>query len=357
MRFIFLLLTFLGLFSQVFGQIKPKNLRSLPLPFIYYTPETNLAGGAMLMNLFKISPQDSIARTSNVRLGFTYTLNRQILTDIQYNLFFKEEKYNMNGDIIYQKFPQTFYGIGNETILSNAEQINFQQFHWTLRALRKIKNRSFVGLQLLYNNLFAIKSKNGGFFDQNSRIHGKNGGLSLGVGAIIFNDHRDNILNASKGSYLEASILSYNKILGSDFSYLAINLEYRKYFYIKEGQTIALRAMLNARIGEVPFHRLGMLGGEYLMRGYYNGRFRDNYLISLQAEYRRHIYKRLGMILFSDFGQVANQIENLEFSKTRFTVGLGIRFSIDKKERINIRLDFGLGKDMQGIYSGLSEIF
>ena len=40
-----------------------------------------------------------------------------------------------------------------------------------------------------------------------------------------------------------------------------------------------------------------------------------------------------------------------------YSVGFGLRFAIDPKEKINLRVDFGFGKGTSGVYVGAIEVF
>ena len=41
----------------------------------------------------------------------------------------------------------------------------------------------------------------------------------------------------------------------------------------------------------------------------------------------------------------------------KYSLGAGIRFAINKKERLNVRVDFGLGRKNNAFYIGLTEAF
>ena len=93
------------------------------------------------------------------------------------------------------------------------------------------------------------------------------------------------------------------------------------------------------------------------MRGYYHGRYRDRQYLSVQAEYRTHVYKRLGLVVFGGLGNVGNTIPKLLETSPKYSLGTGIRFLLDKSNQGNIRLDFALGKKSNGIYLSYGESF
>ena len=131
-----------------------------------------------------------------------------------------------------------------------------------------------------------------------------------------------------------------------------------------EGPATINRFGLNLRytfnnfiVGEAPFQIMSFLGGMNFMRGYYMGRFRDNNAIILQGEYRADIWWRFGAVAFASVGEVAHKIDHFKLSDFKVTYGLGIRFAIDPKERLNFRLDFAWAEDSTGFYFTVVEAF
>jgi outer membrane translocation and assembly module TamA len=75
----------------------------------------------------------------------------------------------------------------------------------------------------------------------------------------------------------------------------------------------------------------------------------------MQAEYRRILYKRLGGVLFAGAGSVfGTPGESLVW---RPNAGLGLRFQLSKKQKLNVRLDYGFGVRSQGFYLTFGEAF
>lgn len=129
---------------------------------------------------------------------------------------------------------------------------------------------------------------------------------------------------------------------GSSFNYNRIAFDFRKYFSYKEN-ILALNVYSIYSDADLPFFQMGILGGQHKMRGFYEGRYRDNNLLVFQAEYRRHLFWQLGLTVFADAGQVAARYDRFNTSNWRYTYGAGLRLMIDKAQKINLRVDFGVG--------------
>ena len=99
------------------------------------------------------------------------------------------------------------------------------------------------------------------------------------------------------------------------------------------------------------------LGGEELLRGYYGGRYRERNLLAVQAEYRAHVWWRFGAVGFVSAGRVSHDLSDMDFSGFKPAVGLGLRFLLAPDEGLNLRADFGFGKESSGFYLGLGEVF
>jgi hypothetical protein len=119
---------------------------------------------------------------------------------------------------------------------------------------------------------------------------------------------------------------------------------------------LATRFFSESIEGEAPFISQALLGGTRLMRGFYEGRYRDDNSAVVQAEYRRDLFWRFGAVAFGAAGMVAPEYGQLSLNNLRYTYGAGIRFAIDPEDRINIRLDMGVGEE-PNFYLTIGEAF
>ena len=87
-------------------------------------------------------------------------------------------------------------------------------------------------------------------------------------------------------------------------------------------------------------------------------RFRDKEMIEGQMEYRFPIWGRWGGTVFFGAGEVAPSVLNFSPARLKPAGGLGLRFAVIPKERINIRLDFAY-TDFAGLvyYLDINEAF
>jgi outer membrane protein assembly factor BamA len=188
-------------------------------------------------------------------------------------------------------------------------------------------------------------------------IPGSRGGLNAGAGILINCDTRDNIFDTYKGWYVESNIDRHGSYLGSDFTYTRISLDVRRFFTFSAKDRLAAQFFTESFTGEVPFISQALIGGTRRMRGFYEGRYRDNHSMITQVEYRRHILGRLGAVAFASAGTVAPRYGGLSVGNVRYAFGGGLRVALDREDRINIRFDVGIGNGEPAYYVTVGEAF
>jgi outer membrane protein assembly factor BamA len=123
---------------------------------------------------------------------------------------------------------------------------------------------------------------------------------------------------------------------------------------------LAFQAAGNFTSGdEVPFYKLQKVGGDSRLRGIENSNlYLDKQSFWVQAEYRRKLFWRLGGVAFVGFGDVAPGLDAFSFNELKYVAGLGGRFQAMKDEKLNIRLDAGVGRGGQyAFYLSFKEAF
>jgi outer membrane protein assembly factor BamA len=332
------------------------NSRIISSPFLYYTPETNMAFGLAGSFLFRESDTLPENRPSVISPLIIYTLNKQFKTQISSDIYLQKGNYVIKTEIKLEKYPDKYFGIGNDTLEANQQDYTSQSFGISLSLLREFGRNLKAGLQYSFST-WTIKEwgKNG--LPAGESIPGNRGGIVSGPTFLFNLDNRDNIFSPSRGELFEMDYTFINHALGSDFNFHIFRLNLRKYVPLFSSHVLAFQSLLQLEGGDVPFYFMSQLGGQNLLRGYYQGRFRDKDLIALQVEYRLPIIWKLGGVAFAGIGQVADRIEHFAAGRFRYTIGTGLRYLFDKKEKIQIRADIGFGRDTTGFYFSIYEAF
>ena len=326
-------------------------------PFAFYLPETNLVIGAGIKHFYHFG-NDSTTRTSNIAASLQYSLNGQYLLRSQYQVFTKDEKYYINGFLGYSRFPITFYGIGNQIDMSKNEPVIFDYFRFENSTYRKIGKNSFAGLGWRYFNMFNVKTQENGKMETEN-IQGNKGSKVSGLNISYLFDNRDNILTPSKGYFGQITYSIHGKITGSSHTFNHLQFDARYYLkpFKKREDVLAFQGYGFLSVGDVPFNELAQMGGDMIMRGYFMGSYRDKNLLAFQSEYRLQVLKRWGIVGFVGGGSISEALGEYELKNVKPSYGGGLRFKINRKENVNLRMDYGFGNGQQNIYFFIAEAF
>ncbi|CAN5307048.1 BamA/TamA family outer membrane protein [soil metagenome] len=331
----------------------------LVFPLIALSTETNWVFGFASAYIFKTSKKDPKLRTSTMPSGFLYTLNDQILIAVGANIFLPKERYILRFENSFSKFPDYFWGIGNDTPESAKEKYTFTQFYVNPQINRKVKNNFFLGVGIDYQSVFKIKYDSFGNFEKQKvpGIYQREKYHVLGFSVLATHDSRNHTYTPNKGSLLRIKLSNFGESTGSDYSFQGVDIDFRKFIALKRSQVLAIQGLGIFTFGDVPYRNLAILGGNAIMRGYYGGRYRDKKFLGTQAEYRFPIYKRFAGVAFGSMGQVASEMSDFGFSRFHYAAGAGLRFAVLPKENLNLRFDLAKGGEGLNYYIVLAESF
>ncbi|MCR5887400.1 hypothetical protein LRS06_06320 [Hymenobacter sp. J193] len=95
-----------------------------------------------------------------------------------------------------------------------------------------------------------------------------------------------------------------------------------------------------------------------MMRGIYEGRFRDRQLLAAQVELRQQLFWRLRGVVFGSAGQVQPQVTDFRPGEFNLAGGAGLRIDVNRQDRLSIRIDYGVGSGQSsGLYFAFNEAF
>ncbi len=330
--------------------------RLLPLPILFYTPETRLAGGASLLYFYRDDEADRTARPSTVSLLAIYTQEKQFTLQLGGELYPAHGLYRIETSVLGERYPSKFYGIGNVTAASQEEAYTVKRVGIDLSAMRQVADGARAGIVIRWERSSIVDRVSGGMLDGGT-VPGSFESTVSGAGIQASWDTRENIFAPTTGNFTTASVVSFGRMLGGTNVFTKVKLDARQYVPLTEEQVLALQFIGVLIDGTAPFRELARLGGSNNLRGYYEGRYRDNDVAVLQAEYRVPIIGRFGAAAFAGVGEVARRPGEISLPGLWFAGGLGVRFAFNPQERLNIRLDMGWGNNSSGLYITAGEAF
>lgn len=322
------------------------------LPVLFYTPETKTGGGFYTLYL---CPGDN-DKTDLFQGGLTYTQKEQIQIYIGMKKYIRSS-YKFLFESGVSEFPDKFYGIGNSTTEEMEEDYTLDSLTLEGSFLRIIQDGLYLGPNFVYADIKIEDPEEGGVLDQ-KLIRGSDDTSVRGLGLHVIYDKRDNQFFPERGFCFEVKATSYPESLGNDNDYFQLKMDQRNFFSVGNERVIAIQSFLIFSDGDLPFQLLPQLGGVNLLRGYYQGRYRDNNLLAFQGEYRFPINKRFRGAIFAGIGDVACKMDEFKMGDLKTAGGFGLRYAINEKEKINIRLDIGFNNNGgSGVYFCIGEAY
>lgn len=366
-RYLFILLLTISsneLRSQPSDSIR-KQVSIFPFPVVYYTPETRFAYGAVLSATFRFNRDfalvkidtatnnTDVPRPSNVQLIAAYTQNKQVLLFVPFQVFYDQNRYYIYGEAGYYKYAYNFYGVGQREVPAENYGVNYPRIR--LNVLRRIQPGLYAGLRGEYED-YAITRVDPDGLLATGTVPGGMGGRMAGAGLGLFYDTRDVVFYPTRGLVADLTYLGHDQIIGSDFRYSRYVADVSSYHKVAGRAIVALNYVVSMTTGVAPFSALSLVGNGKRLRGYYEGRYRDNNLALLQAEARINVWKRLSAVVFGGVGILGNDQRLFRANDPKAAYGAGLRIRINN-DRLNIRADYGFGKQSTGLYLTLGEAF
>lgn len=327
------------------NKAEQKSKLLLPaVPVIAYSRETSLLFGAMMVRALRWKDAAAGTRPNTIALSAFYSLENQWAAGFAPSVYLRGEDYLVKSQIYHHRTPARMWGVGTEAGEHGArEDFTATGTGVTFSATRKVFRSLRIGPGVWFGSATIPIKEAGGMLDRKA-VTGSDGGTDVGVELLAEWDGRDNIYSPATGTFLQFWAGLHRDYLGSDFDYDDYLLDVRRYVPLGAGQVLALQAKGRVMTGDPPFYRLPTLGGIGMMRGLFDGRFRDKTTAAAQLEYRFPIWKSVGGAVFAGLGEVAERPADLSFADLQFTGGVGLRVTLDPKERINLRIDLGFSR-------------
>lgn len=340
---------------------KPKRFRVSPLPVIYYSPETRLGFGALVAANFETTKHpDTLTKSSYAQTYFLYTVNHQYDWGTSTRIYMPENKFVFYGKFNYTFFPEYYYGIATEDPLSKKDTIQYNRIGADVRLYKKLKRHYFIGAATRFNHIAHVDGGTTGHFVEDKPL-GYEGYWLWGFAPAFAIETRDNFVYPRKGFFLEVLYYLYPSWSGNSYGLQSFKLDVRKYFpvhWISPIDALAFQFLANVNTGDVPFKDMADIGGSYTMRGYYTGFYRYPNLYAFQGEYRTNVWKRLGFTVWLGGALTPEKWYTFFDHSFKFNAGVGLRIMINRKDRLNVRVDQGFGKKGQsGFYLDIAEAY
>jgi hypothetical protein len=338
------------------------------LPVAGYTLQTGFAG-VLSSNFAFYTSEHSQANLSSVLTSITYSQYKQIIFPIQANIWTKGNKYNIQTDWRYLKYPSLTYGLGGNTNSDSGYNIDYGYLRLHQAILRSITRDLYVGIGLDLDYFWNIRETDPPAgkptdFEQYGLTKTEQ---SAGVSLHLQYDDRRNPINPVGGTYFNVVYRPNFTFLGSDNNWQSLVVDWRKFIPLPGGARHNVLAIwsydwFTVGGGKPPYLLLPSTGWDpysNTARGYIQGRYRGRNMLYLESEYRFGLTANglLGGVVFAN-AQSFSEMATGQFTYIQPGYGLGLRISLNKFSRTNLCIDYGWGTHGSGgFFVNLGEVF
>ena len=346
--------------GQKNGQTKPKKEKRGSI-IVAPIPISSPAFGSGLLLItayvFKLDENDKTSPPSWLGAAGVFTSNGTRGLALGGRLYLKENKYQTTFAVAKGRANLDFFGIGRipgRSAISVPLKMSGTIFFG--EGMRNIGKNIFVGPRFQYRRLSASidgPPPPGGFVVPAIDIKS----TSAALGVHVQRDRRDSTFYPTKGSLFDLTGDFFDQAWGSRREYQTYKIAYNGFREMAKRQILAYRLMACSANGSVPFYDLCLFGYNNDLRGYTTGQFQNRRMFATQAEYRLEWRKRLGLVAFGGVGGVGRRWSDFRSDQLLPAGGAGLRFTLDKKNHINYRVDVAFGRDGRTLSIGVGEAF
>ena len=283
-----------------------------------------------------------------------------------FNLWTKNNNWNIPGDFKITTQSQYTYGLGSNTQESDRYRLSLNYVRCYVTANQRLTNDLFYGGGINYDRYYSLTEQspptNPSALEK-YKIGSEGNSYSLGVTANILLDTRTNSINPASGLYAILSLRVNPTAIGNTNHWTSLYADVRRYLPLSSHKRsiLALWGFYWGSYGNVPYLNLPSSTNEPTTRsgrGYFVSRFRGKEMLYAEAEYRFDLVKDglLGGVIFCN-AQSLTQPDTERFAYVNPAAGFGVRIKFNKNSNTNLTIDFGFGKNSFDFYIGLGEFF
>ncbi len=363
------------------------------LPIVGYGPANGFVIGAAV-GVTKLFGDRKTTNLSSALANITFTTKDQVLINLRTDIYTTNNKWYLPGDNRLLLFAQPTYGLGitgldyssytfsingadvERSVLAQPMRYNYIRLYDA--AIKKVYKTWYAGLGINFDLHYqiqdeALKLDTPNPYISSHYFYSRKYGFDTaqyatdGLSLQIVQDSRDNSIDPYTGYYLNLAFRLNPTWLGSSQQSTMLYTEFRDYFGVKKSRPRNLIALwlwgVFVTSGNVPYLALPAITWDTYGRsgrGYIQGRFRGTSMVYGELEYRFALSKNglFGGAVFANGTTASNPITSQDlFASIAPACGFGLRIRMNKKDRTNICVDYGIGKGFSGIYFNIRETF
>ncbi len=317
-----------------------------------YSSTTKLGIGVIAAGLFRTDRTDSLTAPSNVSVFAAGSVTGFYSVGIRGTTIFKHDRNRLSYKLNFYSQPTDFWGIGYMAGAHNRKSDYLERkSSIEMRYLRRIAPNFYLGALAEFSYVKGDRFSYVPYLEGMKRRY-----TNTGLGLLADYDSRDFAPNPYRGLYFSLSAEIFPKGLG-DCGATLWRVAFTGSAYKRLWDSGLLAAELHGEFNSdnTPWPFMARMGGDIRMRGYYEGRYTDLDMLTIQAELRQRIWRRISGVVWVGAGNVFNRFSSFDWSETLPNCGVGLRWEF--KKRVNVRFDYGFGRDTNGLVLQINEAF
>lgn len=326
-----------------------RNFEVTPLFGVMYTQETGVVAMGGFMGGYRTSA-DTLLPMSSVGVAALVSTNLSLAGAVTGVRYAPAGKFVIEYTARVNSSPRYFWGLGYDCAADDSNRGSFTSRRVRVRAdfLYRgdiLKTGGFAG----YDYYHALD------FSDPAAVSGHPVLTQyLTAGARLDLDTRDNASVPSRGLFLNIEP-SVSIPLTEALPFFRTKVTLDMYLGLWSGGVLAVDLYGDLSTDGAPWTMWPESGGDVRMRGYYQGRYRDRNLLSVQVELRQTVYRSHGVAVWAGAGNVFPAFGRLRIKNTLPTYGAGYRFTF---LGLVLRLDAGFGlRGQWAVTAGVSHSF
>lgn len=317
-----------------------------------YSSSRSFGLAAVAQGLYSMAPGDTLTPMSSVAVTVSASLTGYHEVEIEGVNIFRGDRYRLGYYLSYLSERSEFWGIGYDMASCDDNESKY--------SMRKSDMRLDFSIEVLPNFYVTPMIENtyvgGRRFVKPELWEGMPKHTnSFAPGIRFMYDSRDNINSTYSGLYLSLSQRFFGRVFNGDNNFSSTEFRVKYFTGLWRGCILATQLHGHFTYGHTPWGMLPQFGGSRVMRGYYEGRYRDKDLLDVVVELRQHVWKRSGVVAWVGAATVVPELGAMRWRKVLPNFGVGYRFEF--KHRINARADIGFGRHGKSIELSLNEAF
>jgi len=335
-----------------------KNLKTNLFPVLFYLPETGLGFGVAGIAAWRMKGETVNTRVSSVQLGLSFTTKKQFLFFLPYEVYWDDERWRLTGELGWYKYFYNYFGRSNQSIEGDLQlyNVNFPRLRSSL--LRDIGQSFLIGIGYQYDAYNKLSFDGVGVLQQEQEEAELAGNITVSkVGLILMWDNRDHLFYPKKGGFVQLDLHNSSSIFASSQDFISLIVDARYFIRLSKSSVLATNLNLGLQSKEVPFLHYAYVGSK-LTRGFADRRYQDQSILSTTIEFRQVIgASRFGVNVFASAAAVGKSFFDVISDKKHISGGVGIRYVINERDGVRLRLDYGLSKEGGQLYFTIGEAF